>query len=137
MGMVPLRGNESLLQVVYHDSTPLQATWLDGKGTLASSSNGKWQLVVLTFQSRTSLQQLESWYQKKLGANFGQTSGWLVAGDKEALSWIRRVEPHSQPEAIAFRQELPHRIRDVLLLPGGAGQGSEIKLYDYMESAGQ
>jgi hypothetical protein len=137
MGMVPLRGNESLLQVVYRDSTPLQATWLDWTGTSTSSSNGKRQLVVLTFQSRTTLQQLESWYQKKLGANFSQTKGWLVAGNKEASSWVRRVEPRSQPEAISFRQELPHRVRGVLLLPGGPGQGSEIKLYDYMESPGQ
>ncbi|PYU01259.1 MAG: hypothetical protein DMG38_04380 [Acidobacteria bacterium] len=138
MGMVPLRGNESLLKVVYRDSTPLQATWLDWKGTSASSSNGKRQLVVLTFQSRTTLQRLESWYQKKLGANFSQTKGWLVAGGKEASSWVRRVEPRSQPEGISFRQELSHRIRGVLILPGGgAGQGSEIKLYDYMESPGQ
>lgn len=137
MGMIPLRGNESLLQVVYHDSTPLQAVWLDWKGEPASSSKGKRQLVVLAFQSRTALQQLESWYQKKLGANFTQTRGWLLAGDKETADWMRRVEPRSQPEAIAFRQELPHRVRGVLLLPGGAGQGSEIKLYDYMESPGQ
>jgi hypothetical protein len=136
MGMVPLRGNDSLLQVLYHDSTPVQTTWLDWKGT--SPANGKRQLVVLTFQSPTTLQQLGSWYQKKLGANFSQTKGWRVAGDKEASSWVRRVEPGSQPEAISFRQELPHRIRGVLLLPGGeAGQGSEIKLYDYMENPGQ
>jgi hypothetical protein len=136
MGMVPLRGNDSLLQVLYHNSTPVQTTWLDWKGR--PPANGKRQLVVLTFQSPTTLQQLGSWYQKKLGANFSQTKGWRVAGDKEAAGWVRRVEPGSQPEAISFRQELPHRIRGVLLLPGGgARQGSEIKLYDYMENPGQ
>jgi hypothetical protein len=141
MGMLALRkdraGNESLLQAVHSDSTPREVMWLDWKDGPASSSNGKRQLVVLAFQSHTPLQQLESWYQEKLGANFKRMKGWLVAGDKETSSWMRRVEPRSQPDACAFRQELPHRARGVLLLPGGAGQDSEIKLYDYMEGPEQ
>jgi hypothetical protein len=133
MGMFSLRGNESLLQAAYSDAMPLQTTWLDWR---TPSSNGKSQLVVLTFQSRTTPQQLESWYQKKLGASFSQSKGWSPTGN-EASTWMRRVESHSQAEAITFRQELPHRARGVLILPGSAGQGSEIKLYDYMESPGQ
>jgi hypothetical protein len=136
----PLRktqaGNGSLLQAIYRDSIPVEQTWLDWKGTVSPSAD-KRQLVVLTFQNRATLQQLESWYQKKLGANFSQTKAWPVAGGKEAPAWMRRVESHSQAEAITFHQELPHRARGVLILPGSAGQGSEIKLYDYMESPGQ
>jgi hypothetical protein len=134
MGMFPLRGNEPLLQAVYRDVTPLQTTWLDWRGTSLSSSNGKSQLVVLTFQSRTTPQQLESWYQKKLGASFSQSKGWTPT-ENGASAWVRRVESHSWPEAISFRQELPHRVRGVLILPGSVG--SEIKLYDYMESRSQ
>lgn len=137
LGKFSFRGNRSLLLSVYPNSTPKEQASLDWTDGPETSAKGRRQLIVLTFQSAASLEQISSWYKKELGSGFSQSKSWTTMGNEEVSTWIRRVESHSQPEAISFRQELPHRTRGVLLLSGrGVGQGSEIKLYDYMESPG-
>jgi len=137
LGKFPVRGNRSLLLSVYPDSKLIEQTtldWMDGSET---STKSRRQLTVLACQTGASLKQISSWYQKELGSGFRQSNGWTTEESEKASSWLHRVEPRSQPQAIIFRQELPHRVRGVLILPESAGQGSKIKLYDYMESPGQ
>jgi hypothetical protein len=127
-------GNKSLLLVIYPGSKPEEQASLDWIGGPGARTRNRRQLTVLTYQTGTSLEQIASWYQQELGPNFGRTKGWSVAPSDETSGWMRRVESGPRPEAITFHQELAHRARGVLILPGSAGQGSEIKLYDYMES---
>lgn len=136
LGKFSFRGNRSLLLSIYPDSTPKEQAsldWTDGSETLVKDRR---QLTVLTFHALASLEQTSSWYQKELGPGFRRSERWTT-GDEETSTWMHRVESHSQPEAITFRQDLRHRVRGVLMLPGSAGQGTEIKLYDYMESPGR
>jgi len=139
-GMFPLRntpgGNKSLLFFAYPDSARQEQAWLDwtaGPGTPATSRR---QLALLTYRTGASLTQLDSWYQKKLGS-FARSKSWPVAEKEESSTWMHRVESGVRPEGITFHQDLSHRSRGVLLLPGPGGQGSQIKLYDYMETSGQ
>lgn len=127
-------GNQSLLLYVYPASIRQEQAWLDWPGGNATPRR---QLALLTYRSTASLEQLDSWFREKLGTGFGRNKGWPVARGEETPTWMRRVENRPRPEAITFHQELPHRIKGVLLLPESEGQGSEIKLYDYMENPGQ
>jgi|SRR5271163_3052092 len=136
LGKFPFRGNRSLLLSVYPGSKPKEQASLDWTDGPETSTKSRRQLTVLAFQTGASLEQISAWYQKELGPNFKQDKGWTPTGNG-ASTWMRRVESDSQAEAITFRQELPHRARGVLILPGSAAQGSEIKVYDYMESPGQ
>jgi len=139
-GTIPLRktkvGDESLLQAIYPGSIPLEQTWIDWKATTGSPAPVGQQLVVLKFRSGTAIQQLENWYQEKLGTKFSHTRGWSVGEDENTAAWKRRVESHTLPEAITFHEELLHRSRGIILLQGAEGQSSEIDLYDYMASSG-
>lgn len=140
IGTFPLRrtpaGNFSLLLAVYPDSKPEEQAaldWTDGPG----ATTKRQQLTILTYQTGAPVEQLDSWYQKRLGSSFARSKGWPVAGNEKSSTWMHRIESRPQPEAITFRQELPHRARGILICPAVAGQVAQIRLYDYMEAPAQ
>jgi hypothetical protein len=112
IGKFPLRktpaGNRSLLVAIYPDSNLKEEASLDWTERPGTPAKSRRQLTVLTYQTGASLEQLDSWYQEKLGGIFGRNKDWTAAGNEETADWMRRVESHSQPEAITFRQELQH-----------------------------
>jgi len=128
-----LLGNRSLLFFVHPSTEPVEQASIDWNvGAEKTTMSGR-QLTVLTFESGGPFEQLRSWYQERLGSGFIQNKGW-AAGSDDTSNWAKRVENQDQPDAIAFRQELRHRIRGVLLVPRAATNRTRIRLFDYMET---
>lgn len=92
------------------------------------------QLTVLRFYIRASFAQAESWYEKRLRSDFTRSKGWNVGSHRYEQEWLRQVQSEPSDEAVVFRQQLPRRVRGVILEPRPSPDGVLATLYDYQET---
>jgi len=92
------------------------------------------QLSVLRFRIELSLGQVDDWYRQRLGESFTRSKGWPIKMNEQGgQEWIPSVSSDANPEAIVYGQQMPGRVRGVLLETQPGGSSVLATLYDFQE----
>ncbi len=92
------------------------------------------QQTVLRFRIGQSLAQVDDWYRQRLGEGFTRSKGWPIkTSEQGGQEWIRSVSSNTNPEAIVYEQQMPGRVRGVLLETQPDGSGVLATLYEFQE----
>jgi hypothetical protein len=121
----------TLWAVVYPKSEWDEQNDTDFYRGVAGNEEKSAQLTVLRFRIKLSLMQVDEWYRQRLGESFTWSKGWSPKASEQA--WLQSVRSDADPEALVYQQQVPGRVRGVLLESQPDGNGVLATLYEFQE----
>jgi hypothetical protein len=124
----------TLWAAVYPKSEWDEENYTDFYHGAAGNEEKTAQLTVLRFRIKLSLVQVDEWYRQRLGESFTRSKGWFLKTNEQGRGeWLRSVSSDTDPEAIVYGQQMPGRVRGVLLETPPDASGVLATLYDFQE----
>jgi hypothetical protein len=77
---------------------------------------------------------VDEWYRPRLSESFTRSKGWpLKTDEQDRGKWLQSVSSDTDPEALVYQQQMPDRVRGVLLKTHLDGSDVLATLYDFQE----
>jgi hypothetical protein len=127
-------GPSTLWAVVYPKSEWDEQNDTDFYSGTAGNEEKTAQQTVLRFRIKQSLARVDEWYRQRLGESFSRSKGWSPKASEQGRGeWLQSVRSDADPEALVYQQQMPDRVRGVLLETQPDGGGVLATLYEFQE----